>query len=148
MDHPEYNSLEKISNSLTYELISIFGLYDTDKYNIKILCKKGNDNTINCNFFEIIIENQKSTFNFNNNLNLAFTISEDWSEKNCYFSKFISEKIFCCAIRSSKALKSGSALAMILRKIWFKYVSPRVVRIELASTFQPKKFCSSLGNAS
>ena len=98
LDHPEWNSLEKISNSLTYELISIFGLYDTDKYNIKILCKKGNDNTINCNFFEIIIENQKSTFNFNNNLNLAFTISEDWSEKNCYFSKFISENIFCCAI--------------------------------------------------
>ena len=54
LDHPEWNSLERISNSLTYNSISIFGLYDTDKYNIKILCKNEDYTTIICYFFEII----------------------------------------------------------------------------------------------
>ena len=72
--------------------ISNFGLYDTEKDNFKILCKKQGLN-INCMFIEIIIK-QKSNFYFDNVNILVFSVSNDWSEKNCYFSKYISENLF------------------------------------------------------
>ena len=71
------NSLNKYSkiNPITYDSISIFGLYDTEKDNIKILCQKTNYYTIECNFFEIIIENEKSTFNIIDNQILTYSAS-------------------------------------------------------------------------
>ena len=43
-------------NSLTYDSISSFGLYDTNDFNIKILCRQNEEN-IYCNFFKITISN-------------------------------------------------------------------------------------------
>ena len=50
----QMNSLNKYSkiNPITYDSISIFGLYDTEKDNIKILCQKTNYYTIECNFLK------------------------------------------------------------------------------------------------
>ena len=96
----QMNSLNKYSkiNQLIYDSISIFGLYDTEKDNIKILCQKTNYYTIECIFFEIIIEDDKSKFTILGNQILTYSASNIWSEKNCYFSKLISDKLLCCAI--------------------------------------------------
>ena len=49
---------------------------------------------------------------------------------------------------SSKVLKSLLASVIIFFSKSFKYTSPLYWRIELASIFQPKSFCSFFGKAS
>ena len=85
-------------NSMEYDSISSFGLYDTDKNknNIKILCRKNSQN-IQCNFFEITI-NGKSSYSSKGDNKIIFATSDEFTEKNCYFSQFNSEYLFCCGI--------------------------------------------------
>ena len=92
------NSLTKYNNPnyLTYDSISSFGLYDTDNNYIKLLCQKNNQ-SIYCNFLEIIMNDQYS-FVIKSNDNLVFTTANGFTEKNCYFSLFNSEYLFCCGI--------------------------------------------------
>ena len=80
-----------------YDSVSSFGLYDTDINNIKILCR-GTSNNIECNFFEIIIKDDKSNISLIGDNSIVFTTSNDFSENNCYYSKFNNENLFCCGI--------------------------------------------------
>jgi len=72
-------------------------LYDTDINNIKIICR-GTNNNIECSFFKIIIENDKSNISLIGNNSIVFTTSNDFSENNCYHSKFNNENLLCCGI--------------------------------------------------
>jgi len=79
--------------------ISSFGLYDLDKNktNIKLLCKQGIDqNNIICNIIKFIYGDNTGTFNYIGSI--SFIIYGNFSEKNCYFSNFNSEYLFCCGI--------------------------------------------------
>ena len=100
LDCFKYNSLlDKYGRqkSLNFNSISIFGLYDTGENNIKLLCKKSGI-TIQCNFLLISFEDNKSKFDLLEEENIKFTMKETWSEKNCYFSVFKLENLFCCGI--------------------------------------------------
>ena len=89
-------TLGSIPPVLRYNDISTFGLYDTDKNEIKILCNKPkNQQNIYCNFFKTT-KNPLSSDILGDN-NIIFT-SNIFNEKNCYFSLFNSEYLFCCAI--------------------------------------------------
>ena len=100
LDCFKYNSLlDKYGRqkSLNFNSISIFGLYDTGENNIKLLCKKSGI-TIQCNFLLISFEDNKSKFDLLEEENIKFTMKDTWSEKNCYFSVFKLENLFCCGI--------------------------------------------------
>ena len=87
-------------NSLTYDSISSFGLYDTDNNYIKLLCRQRSQ-TIYCEFVKIILSSQpsfQSNFNSLGDEKLIFTAPNNFEEKNCYLSKFNSEYLLCCAI--------------------------------------------------
>ena len=97
------NTLEIYINSDTYTLrgesISSFGLYDVDKnnYNIKIICYKNNE-IIKCKFFKITINGQNSNYELLGDEKLVFSNSNDFTERNCYFTIINSEYLLCCAI--------------------------------------------------
>ena len=63
------------NNSLNYDSISAFGLYDTDKNYVKLLCAKSST-ILQCNFLKLIIKNDKNDFEYNfiGEKNLNFTI--------------------------------------------------------------------------
>ena len=85
-------TLGSISPVLRYNDISTFGLYDTDKNEIKILCNKPkNQQNIYCNFFKTTKNSLSSDILGDNNI--IFT-SNIFNEKNCYFSLFNSEYLF------------------------------------------------------
>ena len=95
---PKIYVLTPYFNSLSYNSISSFGLYDTDDNYIKLLCEKSSQ-TIYCEFFKIklsppILQND---FNSLGNEKLIFTEPNNFEEKNCYLSKFNSEYLFCCS---------------------------------------------------
>ena len=98
------NPSNSSQNSLTYESTEplyfdsnpSFGLYDTNKNNIKLLCGQISEEII-CIFLEIIITDT-SSYNVLGTLNIKFTTTNDFTEKNCYFSVFNNEYLFCCAI--------------------------------------------------
>ena len=83
-------------NPLSYNSISSFGLYDTNKNDIKLLCKQTEQN-INCFFFEIKLKTNKLN-PLNNDFSIS-TSSNDFTEKNCYLSSVNSEYLFCCAFK-------------------------------------------------
>ena len=91
------------SNPLFYNSISSFGLYNTDDDYVKLLCRQ-NSQLIQCEFFKIILLPQisvpfyKNDFSLLGNEKISFTATNNFSEKNCYLSQFISEYLFCCAI--------------------------------------------------
>jgi len=87
------------TNTLRVESTSSFGLYDVykDINNIKIVCWKSNEN-IYCKFYEITINGQISNYELLGDDNLVFSNSNDFTERNCYFSIFNSEYLLCCAI--------------------------------------------------
>ena len=93
------DTLTKYSNieSLTYNSISSFGLYDTDINDIKLLCRV-EVKTINCTFIKITINNDSGFDSLGGN-DISFITSASFTEKNCYFSKFNSEYLFCCGIQ-------------------------------------------------
>ena len=94
----DLDTLTKYKNIdfLEYYSISSFGLYDTDKNDIKILCKQSAQ-TINCNFLKITI-NIQSRFSLLVGDNIVFTLSNDFTENNCYLSQYNDEYLFCCGI--------------------------------------------------
>ena len=81
------------SNSNIYS----FSLYDTDMYDLKLLCLK-NEQNMQCKFFEIAITDTHSSFQILGDENLVFEIYNDITEKNCYITKFNEEYLFCCAL--------------------------------------------------
>ena len=85
------------SNMLINRSISSLGLYDTDKYNIKLLCQQNNVN-INCRFLQIAIKQESFIYDFKGDENIVFTISNNFVENNCCLSKFNNEYLFCCGI--------------------------------------------------
>ena len=93
------DSLTKYSNSLSdYNSISSFGLYDSSNNNIKIFCRKANnENTLRCKFFRITI-NGDFEYELLGDENINFDVSNDFKERNCDFSEFNSEYLFCCGI--------------------------------------------------
>ena len=84
------------SNTYTYDSISSLSLYDTDKNYIKILCRQIVQN-IYCEILKVMINNQVQ-YTILSNDNFTFTTSQSFTEKNCFFSLFNSEYLFCCAI--------------------------------------------------
>ena len=84
------------TNPLSYNSISSFGLYDTNKNDIKLLCKQTEQN-INCFFFEIELKTNKLN-PLNNDFSIS-TSSNNFTEKNCYLSSVNSEYLFCCAFK-------------------------------------------------
>ena len=81
-------------------------LYDTTLVNTKILCKQSKeiDTNVTCHFFEITFNNidNPNTGNFNNLGQQSLTFipdSNDFSEKDCCFSAFNDEYLFCCGIK-------------------------------------------------
>jgi len=84
------------SNTYTYDSISSLSLYDTDKNYIKILCRQIEQN-IYCEILKVMINNQVQ-YTILSNDNFTFTTSQSFTEKNCFFSLFNSEYLFCCAI--------------------------------------------------
>ena len=95
------NFVRSVSNEFDYvdKEISSFGLYDTDKSEEKLLCAKSEQSVL-CQFFKIKVNTGKNEcdLNFLARDKLNFITSNDFSEKNCYFSTFESEYLFCCAI--------------------------------------------------
>ena len=95
------NFVRSVSNEFDYadKEISSFGLYDTDKSEEKLLCAKSEQSVV-CQFFKIKVNPGKNEcdLNFLAKDKLNFITSNDFSEKNCYFSTFESEYLFCCAI--------------------------------------------------
>ena len=82
---------------LSCDSFSSLGLYDTDKNNIKLLCRQRNQE-INCYFIKITI-NEESSIELIGDENIVFTTSNDFTEKNCYFSEFDNQYLFCCGIK-------------------------------------------------
>ena len=78
---------------------SAFGFYDTGKDDVKFLCIKIEQSVL-CKFLNIKIEIEENKYYLNllGDGNLVFAISYNFKEKNCYFSIFNSEYLFCCAI--------------------------------------------------
>ena len=79
--------------------ISSFGLYDIDKdkADTKLLCRQWiNKTTIDCLFLQFSIDFNQCKYN----VLYGITINEAnyFSEKNCFFSQFNSEYLFCCGI--------------------------------------------------
>ena len=92
------NSLTLYENTepSSFDSISSFGLYDTDKNNIKLLCVQRREEII-CIFIDIAITD-KSSYTKIEAQNLIFTPSNAFTEKNCYFSVFNNEYLICCVI--------------------------------------------------
>ena len=95
------NDLIKYEYSIIINYISSVSLYDTDKYNIKILCRKKNEELF-CKFSKIIIneEAQGCSYEFFDSEDIFFQTASYFSEKNCYFTIFNNEYLFCCGITS------------------------------------------------
>ena len=77
---------DELSEYLYFDSISSIGLYDTNKNNVKLLCRK----TIKIlfwNFIKITIE-EKINIECIDDENIVFTISNSLKEKNCYLSIF------------------------------------------------------------
>ena len=89
-----YLQLKSDINSSVYSNYYSLGLYDTNTYNIKVICGK-KTKTIYCRFLRI-----NSDLNSQTLLGkvLHFNISNDFSEKSCYVSEFNSEYLLCCGI--------------------------------------------------
>ena len=85
------------ANNLIYDSISSFGLYDTDINNIKLLCRQIDQN-IKCSFFKIFINEESSRYELIGDENIIFTTSNNFTEKNCYFTKIFNLYFFCCGI--------------------------------------------------
>ena len=88
---------DESSDYLYFDSISSLGLYDTDKNNIKLLCRQNNQNII-CNFITITIE-EKINIECIDDENIAFTTSKVFTEKNCYLSIFDNQYLFFCGIK-------------------------------------------------
>ena len=96
-----YDSLSFNTNPLSsiYESVSNFGLYDTDINNIKLLCGEQSQ-SFQCKFIEIFVNNDMNSFTFRlkGDNNIVFNSINLYIEKNCYFIRFYSDYLFCCAI--------------------------------------------------
>ena len=95
----ENNALSLNNNTFIYGDSFTFGLYDTDKYNIKLFCCQNDDNII-CKFIRITInqENHYISYDLLGDNNLVFTTANNFIENNCYFLIFNYEYLLCCAI--------------------------------------------------
>ena len=101
------DSLELVNynneNSLIhYNSISSFGLYDTDKGKEKLLCRGESSQFLQCKFLKIEIKTNQNKYDMiplNGGI-LQFKTSKNFTEKNCNFSIFNSEYLFCCAINN------------------------------------------------
>ena len=95
------DTLTIYQNNLNLDMhkISSFGLYDIDKdkADTKLLCRQWiNKTTIDCLFLQFSIDFNQCKYN----ILYGITINEAnyFSEKNCFFSQFNSEYLFCCGI--------------------------------------------------
>ena len=77
-------------------------LYDTTETTIKILCRqyKSNYKIIFCRFFIITTKNLKKNIENLGKEDMSFISAYDFSEKDCCFSEFNSEYLFCCGIQN------------------------------------------------
>ena len=94
-------TLDDNTQSWAYNSISSFGIFDIDKnkINTKLFCRKKIDQyTINCKFWQVYWENERCKSNTLGNGDMILSTSGDFTEKNCYFSQFNSEYLFCCGI--------------------------------------------------
>ena len=84
-----------------YNSITSFGIFDIDKnkINTKLFCRKVIDQyTIKCKFWQVYLESENCKSNILGNDDMILSTSGDFTEKNCYFSQFNSEYLFCCGI--------------------------------------------------
>ena len=94
------NPYEPIQNKIfynEYESICSFGFYDTDKNNIKLLCIQNIQN-IKCNFLNITKSEKNFTYGIIGDENIVFITKNVFTEKNCYFSPYLKNYLFCCGI--------------------------------------------------
>ena len=108
------NSKLSRKNSIDYDDTDYINvaLYDIER-DIKLICKqkKGNDLNIYCNYLKIKIDNsgkgsvnkKGKQFSFNSNDN-------DFSERDCSFSIFNNELLFCCGLLNKIRESSKSSL--------------------------------------
>ena len=100
-DYPnsQFNSLSFYSKiTLNKEGSSEIGLYDTPIGNIKLLCLQ-NTRTVKCRFYHILNFTKDGYIEYNllGDEVINYLISNSFSEKDCDFSVFNSEFLFCCA---------------------------------------------------
>ena len=74
-------------------------MYDTDKGNAKLLCVRF-IKSVECRFFSITIYKEKDLYELklSDENEFKFLAQNDFSDKNCYLSKFNNEYLLCCAI--------------------------------------------------
>ena len=85
------------SNSNSFPEILSFGLYDTDKDKVKIICGLSSDQIIYCIIIQITV-NEQWYYDFLFDGYYTFEISTNFNERNCYFIKFNNEYLLCCAL--------------------------------------------------
>ena len=116
---------DDLSEYLIFDSISSLCLYIIDINNIKLLCLQSNQH-IRCNFLNIT-KNEKSSYELIGDENIVFNISNTFIEKNCYFSEFDNQYLFCCEI--TNFIKFLILIKIFIIKILFIYiifVSPNV----------------------
>ena len=96
---PSKNYLINYENPFINDNSTSFGLYDTDKNDIKLFCNKNNQNII-CKFIQITLNGEDSSVSYEllGDNNLSFITSNNFTENNCYFLIFNNEYLFCCGI--------------------------------------------------
>ena len=96
-DAPNYYKLNY--NNSNFNDYSNLALYDTTKSaTIKLLCMQKNDKSIICLFLNILIETPFVQIEIIGKNFLNFTLNDEYSEKDCYFSEISNEYLFCCDI--------------------------------------------------
>ena len=83
-----------LSEYVIFDSISSLGLYDTDINNIKLLPLQNNKD-IRCDFLNIT-KNEKCSYELIDDDNIVFNTSNDFKEKNCYFSEFDNKYLLWC----------------------------------------------------
>ena len=97
----DYLLFYEAKKTLRYTSVSGYGLYDTKWNNIKILCRKSSQK-IECGYLEITIYTGFSrgySYNLLGDEKIVFISSNVFTENNCYYSRFNSEDLFCCALK-------------------------------------------------
>ena len=91
------NANNKFKNSYS----KIVGLYDTGNIHIKVICGQKEEENITCSFIQITRGDNNNRYQYDSHNDNIFDFgSYYFSNKNCYYSLFNSEYLFCCAFFS------------------------------------------------